>query len=73
MTVAGPDTNRVRDLIPDGFRIGSDPDVNSNTDEYYWTAFKAASGEILSFCRKISAPIKPVIPAVITYTMNLVR
>ncbi|MNT86483.1 hypothetical protein D3C72_2267780 [compost metagenome] len=33
----------------------------------------AASGEIRSFCRKISAPTTPVQPAASTYTISLVR
>ena len=39
-------TNRIQSFGVDGFTIGTDADVNSNTQPYYWVAFKAAAGEM---------------------------
>jgi uncharacterized repeat protein (TIGR01451 family) len=36
---AGVD-DRIQAILPNGFQIGADDDVNKNGDTYYWTAFK---------------------------------
>ena len=39
-------TNRIQSLDADGFTHGRDAAVNSNSDNYYYVAFKAAAGEL---------------------------
>ncbi|MCH7797182.1 MAG: right-handed parallel beta-helix repeat-containing protein [Planctomycetes bacterium] len=39
-------TNRVQSLDADGFTVGTSSQVNGDGNTYYWTAFKAAAGEL---------------------------
>lgn len=41
---AGNGTNEILALLPDGFRVGSEPSVNSEGDTYYYVAWKSSSG-----------------------------
>lgn len=41
-------TNRIQQILSNGFQIGTDAVVNTNTDAYYWFALKETTG-ILEF------------------------
>lgn len=41
-------TNRILSLDPNGFTLGSDNDVNRDATTYYWAAFRAAPGEMVT-------------------------
>lgn len=41
---AGGGTDRIQSLITDGFTIGGDGEVNTNTITYYWAAWKDTAG-----------------------------
>ncbi|MGO8838103.1 MAG: beta strand repeat-containing protein [Limisphaerales bacterium] len=38
--------NRIQSLDTNGFTVGTDAEVNSSGVAYYWTAFKAGSGQV---------------------------
>ncbi len=39
--------NRIQSFNPDGFTIGSDPDVNGSGTSYYWIAFKTEASSLV--------------------------
>lgn len=41
-------TNRIQQVLSNGFQIGTDAVVNTNTDAYYWFALKSTTG-VLEF------------------------
>jgi hypothetical protein len=43
---SGTFANAIQSFATDGFQVGSDPRVNANGPNYYWTAFKAADGHV---------------------------
>jgi hypothetical protein len=45
-TASGLTANLIQSLDADGFTVGDDDRVNKDTVDYYWSAFKATSGEV---------------------------
>ena len=39
--------NEIQSLVSNGFTVGTDASVNSNTVSYHWIAFKAVSGKLV--------------------------